>query len=649
MKKNSSVSLSGKAGDVTSIDDVVRSTERAVDQPPAEALLATDAKRNYKGESALRELRTLFGAMIKAPAARRIFLIIAATVFVLVLNVIGEIRMNKWQGSFFRAVEQKKLGDVWHQAGNFVVIMLVLLSFVVTQNWLLERMKIRLREWLTGHLLDSWMAPGRAYRLNMTSAERLNPDQRIQEDVRNFSEMSGDLGMHSLRSLLMLVSFVGVLWGMSNGVTLPFLGMGEDFQIPGYMVWFALFYAALGSWAAASVGRPLIDLNEERYTNEANLRYSLVRVSDNAESISFYHGERDERGIVNKSLQNVLNTLRTLSFANARLTWIACGHGWMVVILPVLVALPGYLQGKLDFGGLMMVVGAFNQVQQSLRWFVENFGRIADWRASLHRVMAFRAAVQTVDDQTSAAGYIKLTQHDKEEIEFDGTSISLLDGEVVIADATAKVVPGERVLLVGESGSGKSTLFRAAGGLWPWGAGEIKLPPKDEIMFLPQKPYIPLGTLAEALAYPNSAKANERGLMEAALERVNLESFIPMLDEKARWDKLMSLGQQQRLAFARLCVHRPKWVFLDEATSALDDYNQEIVMSLFTDELKESALLSIGHRAGLEEYHTRKLHLHHTEEGRVLKRNPPPKPAPRKKIRTRVKEKRKAAVSGTGA
>jgi len=625
LKKNNSVSLSGKAGDVTSIDDVTRRMERAIDQPPAEALLADDAKKAYQGDSALRELKVLFKAMFKSPAARRIFLIISATVFVLVLNVIGEIRMNRWQGSFFRAIEQKKLHDVWHQAGNFVIIMLVLLSFVVTQNWLLERMKIRWREWLTGHLLDSWMAPGHAYRLNMTSAERLNPDQRIQEDVKNFSEMSGDLGMGALRSTLMLVSFVGVLWGMSRGITLPFLGMGDDFQIPGYMVWFALFYAGLGSYAAARVGKPLIDLNEERYTNEANLRYSLVRVSDNAESISFYNGERDERGIVNKSLQNVLGTLRRLSFANARLTWIACGHGWMVVILPVLVALPGFMQGKLDFGGLMMVVGAFNQVQQSLRWFVENFARIADWRASLHRVMAFKAAVQTVDDQTTAAGSIKLTQQDKDELEFDGTSISLLDGEVVIADATAKIVPGERVLLVGESGSGKSTLFRAAGGLWPWGSGEIKLPPKDQIMFLPQKPYIPLGTLAEALAYPNAAKKTDREEMKASLERVNLEAFIPMLDQNARWDKLMSLGQQQRLAFARLCLHRPKWVFLDEATSALDDYNQEIVMSIFTEELKESALLSIGHRAGLEEYHTRKLHLHNTEDGRVLKRNAPPK------------------------
>ncbi|RZA08893.1 MAG: ABC transporter ATP-binding protein/permease [Proteobacteria bacterium] len=507
MKKTNSVSLSGKAGDVTSIDDVTRASERAIDQPPAEALIAAESKRPSDGIPAWKELKVLFAAMLKSPAARRIFLIIGAAVFVLVLNVIGEIRMNKWQGSFFRAIEHKNLHDVWKQAGTFVVIMLVLLSFVVTQNWLLERMKIRWREWLTGHLLDSWMAPGRAYRLNMTSAERLNPDQRIQEDVRNFSEMSGDLGMGALRSTLMLVSFVGVLWGMSRGISLPLFGRAVE--VPGYMVWFALFYALLGSWAAARVGRPLINLNEERYTNEANLRYSLVRVSDNAESISFYNGERDERTIVNISLQEVLNTLRTLSFAHARLTWIACGHGWMVVILPVLVALPGFLQGKLDFGGLMMVVGAFNQVQQSLRWFVENFAKIADWRSSLHRVMAFRAAVQTVDEQSTAAGYIRLEPQSDDTLEFDKTSISLLDGEVVIADASAIVKPGERVLLMGESGSGKSTLFRAAGGLWPWGSGAIKLPPKEDIMFLPQKPYIPLGTLAAALAYPNSSKVGD--------------------------------------------------------------------------------------------------------------------------------------------
>jgi putative ATP-binding cassette transporter len=589
----------------------------AISRPPTEAIVAQKI-------SVWKELKILFKLMTKSAESRRIFMLIGFVIGVLVLNVMGEVRMNQWQGAFFRAIEHKDFSEIGKQAGVFVCIMLIMLSFVVSQNWFLERIKIRLREWLTGLLLDDWMKPSRAYRLNMTSEERLNPDQRIQEDVRNFSEMSGDLGIGILRATLMLISFVGVLWVTSRGITLP-IG-GKQVLIPGYMVWFAMLYAAIGSWMTARVGAPLIRMNEERYTREANFRYSLVRISDNAESISFYSGEKDERKIVNRNLQKVLSTLKTLSFANARLTWIACGHGWLVVILPVLVALPGYMQGKLDFGGLMIVVGAFNQVQLSLRWIVENFSRIADWHATLHRVVTFRDAVATVDVYDSSPETISVVPHKENLLEFDKTSITLLDGKIVIADATAKIYPGERVLLVGESGSGKSTLLRAVGGLWPWGSGTISVPAQEDMMFLPQKPYIPLGSLAAAIAYPNATQNWNYELMKTCLRRVNLEPFTEMLDEDARWDKLMSLGQQQRLAFARLLYHKPKWIFLDEATSALDDENQHCVMSLFTTELSASALLSIGHRKGLEEYHTRSLHLIQTHSGRMLTRKVKPMP-----------------------
>ncbi len=623
MQADKAISFSGKAGDVTSIDDVARGAEGSISLPPAEALMSQKKKKTpADGMSAGKELKALIKELRKSPWAGKVFLLVALSVGVMILSVTGEVRMNEWQGSFFRAIEQKKLDDIGHQAGVFVMIMLVLLSFVVTLNWLLERLKIRLREWLSHYLLDEWMKPGVAYRLNMTSEERLNPDQRIQEDVRSFSEMSGDLGIGAARSTLMLVSFVGVLWGLSRGIALNF--SGYSMIIPGYMVWFAMIYAALGSWAAARVGSPLIGLNEERYSKEATFRYSLTRISDNAESISFYSGEKDERKIVNQNLKSVLSTMKRLSFANARLTWIACGHGWLVVILPVLVALPGYLQGKLDFGGLMMVVGAFNQVQQSLRWFVDNFGLIANWRTVLHRVVVFKDALHNVDEYEDQPERIILERHAKGHLEFEKTGVSLMDGKIVISDATAEILPGERILLTGESGSGKSTLLRAVGGLWPWGSGTIHLPPADEIMFLPQKPYIPLGSLMEALAYPRTHQNFDIEEVKACLKRVNLESFIPMLDETERWDKLMSLGQQQRLAFARLLLHRPKWVFLDEATSALDDDNQHHVMSIFTDELVDSALLSIGHRTGLEQYHTRTLHLNQTHSGRVLSRKPKP-------------------------
>lgn len=333
MKSENAISFTGKAGDITSIGEVAKSSAETVDRPPAEALIAEKPELASDGISASKELFNLFKLMLRSKTSRRILFLVGSAIGVLILNVIGEIRMNTWRGAFYRAIEHRDLAEVGKQSLFFVMIMLVLLTFVVSQNWLLERFKIRFREWLTHHLLNEWMKPGHAYRLNMTSEERLNPDQRMQEDVKHFSELTGDLGIGAARSTLMLISFVGVLWVMSKGISLNFAGY--SLMIPGYMVWFALFYAAIGSWMAARVGGPLISLNEERYTREANFRYSLVRISDNAESISFYSGEKDERKIVNSNFSKVLSTLSTLSFANARLTWIACGHGWMVVILPV--------------------------------------------------------------------------------------------------------------------------------------------------------------------------------------------------------------------------------------------------------------------------------------------------------------------------
>lgn len=633
-KYDKSISFSGKAGDTSSMSDVTKDVESALNEPPAEALLSKLPTSDNL--SAWNEMKGLFKQMIKSKYAGRILLLMGVTLSILILIVIGELRMNRWQGDFFSAIGAKDGGKIFNQSLTFLVIVAVLLTFEVAKNWCLERFKIRLREWLSHSLLDDWMKPGLAYRLNMTSQETLNPDQRIQEDVRNFSEMSGDLGMGVARSSLMLVSFIGVLWTMSRGIS--FVIGDYTVAVEGYMVWFALFYAGLGSYLAAKVGSPLITLNEERYTREANFRYSVVRVSDNAESIAFYAGEKDERKIVNSSLSSVLDLLKTLSFANARLTWIAHGHGWLVVILPVLVALPGYMQGKLDLGGLMMVVGAFNQVQQSLRWFVENFARIADWRAALHRVVIFRDAVTTVDDYEDRPEMIQLEPHAKGHLAFDGTTISLMDGKIVIADATAEILPGERVLLAGESGSGKSTLLRAVGGLWPWGSGKICLPPKEEMMFLPQRPYIPLGSLAEAISYPHTHKNWDAERMKECLIRVNLEAFVPLLEKTARWDKMMSLGQQQRLAFARLLLHKPKWIFLDEATSALDDENQDHVMSLFYEELSESAVLSVGHRQGLEQYHTRTLHLVQSHSGRVLSKKPKELPHRKQKMIDRLKD-----------
>jgi putative ATP-binding cassette transporter len=343
-----------------------------------------------------------------------------------------------------------------------------------------------------------------------------------------------------------------------------------------------------------------------------------VRVSESAESISLFQGEQDERRQLESNVDRAITTMRLLTGALSRLTWITSGYGWLAIIVPTLVALPGYFTGHLTLGGLMVVIGAFNQVQASLRWFVDQFPAIADWRATLYRVSAFKAAIERVARDGEDVERINVVPHPKGKLAFDNVSILFSDGRVVIAEATAEINPGERVLIVGESGAGKSTLFRALAGLWPWGTGTILLPDADTMMFMPQRPYLPLGGLRAALAYPNAPDTFGADQFVTALRRVGLSELLPTLDGPDRLDKTLSLGQQQLIGFARLLLHRPAWVFLDEATSALDEVSQRRVMSVFDRELSGAAIVSIAHRPGLEVFHDRVLHLVRSPLGATL-------------------------------
>jgi putative ATP-binding cassette transporter len=423
-----------------------------------------------------------------------------------------------------------------------------------------------------------------------------------------------------VQHVFLLVSFVGVLWGLSRKVTFEFRGV--EWAIPGYMVWCALAYALVGSLLTWWVGRPLIELNAERYAREAELRFALMRVSERAEAIALYGGEADERRTLDRSVARMLAAVRRLAFGLARLTWITSGYGWLALVVPIVVALPGYFAGGLTLGGLMMVVGAFQQVQEALRWFVDNVARIADWRAALHRVMIFRDALHVLDEVEDDSERIEVADHPAGLLAFEGVSVLLGDGRVVIAEATATIQAGERVLLVGESGSGKSTLFRAIAGLWPWGSGRILLPKRSDMMFMPQRPYLPLGTLRAAVTYPEPPGAFGDAAVRAAVDRVGLGDLLPQLDREERWDRALSMGEQQRLAFARLVLHAPKWVFLDEATSALDRDSEARVMAMFDEELAGATLLSIGHRRSLEAFHHRALQLLPSPEGAKLRRRP---------------------------
>ncbi len=566
------------------------------------------------------DLAILTRALWPVKGAKLALAIFAASTFVTVCSMIGQVQLNKWNGKFFDSISRKDLGDFVHYIWAFLPLVGILLALTVMQTFLQERLKFRLREWVSRHLLDEWLKPMRIYHLSFVGEDGRNPDQRIQEDTKVLGDSTSDLACGAVNSLFQMIAFIGVLWGLSTQVVFK---IGEHtIDIPGYMVWCALAYALIGSGLTWLVGRPLIRLNTERYAREAEFRFALVRANESGESIALHGGEKDEQTHLEKSLAAVVDTMRRISTSLAQLTWITSGTGWLSIIVPMLVASPAYFNGGLNLAGLMMVAGAFSSVQGAMRWFVDNFSRLADWRSAIHRVARFRAALDDLPAIEEGSKRIHRALNPAGHLAFEGLRILRPDGQIVIEDASVSILPGDRVLMVGETGAGKSTLFRAIAGLWQWGAGTILTPPLDSMAFLPQRPYLPLGTLRYALTYPSAAEGFSDADVQKALERCGLTELIPRLDEVGRWDKGLSLGEQQRLAFARLILHKPSWVFLDEATSALDQESQHRVMSLFDEELESATLLSIGHRPDLATYHKRTIQLVHDANGEKLRLKP---------------------------
>ena len=551
---------------------------------------------------------------------RRVAILTVGVVVVICVNAIAQVRLNVWQGAFYDALGQRDVKAFIYELLVFLGIVSALLVLVVAQTWLSEMIKVRLREWLTHDLLNQWLMPKRAYLLVFAGEIGVNPDQRVHEDARHLTELSSDLGIGLLQASLLLLSFVGVLWVLSAQVI---FSLGDrHFTIPGYMVWCALAYALAGSWLTWQVGSPLIKLNADRYAWEAELRFALVRISESAEGIALYEGEQDERRIINPALDRVIAVMCRLAGGLARLTWITSGYGWLAIVAPVLAAAPGYFSGNLSLGGLMMVVGAFNQVQQALRWFIDNFSRIADWRATLLRIVSFRSALCAFEGMGRGTERIEVTTHPAGNLAFEHLSVSLPEGRAALEEHTVEVRPGERVLLVGEPHAGKSTAFLAMAGLWPWGTGTVRLPERGSLSFMPQRPYLPLGTLRVAICYPADPSRFGDAAVRSALERVGLGRLASLLDRKQRWDKDLELDEQQCLAFARLLLHKPRWLLIDDAMSALDEDRRRTMLSIFERELAGAALIITGRSPAHDGFYTRTLHLLHLAGGARVRVHP---------------------------
>lgn len=526
----------------------------------------------------LAQVRQVVARMRGAPERRALGWLVLGLVAAIVFNNFMQIRLNDWQGLFYDALERRDWPGFVSEALHFLQIAGTLLVLVVIQTWSTEMIKVRLRSWLTRHLLDDWLVAKRAYLLTFAGEVGANPDQRIHEDTRHLAELTADLGASLIQATLLLASFIGVLWLLSEQV--KFSIDGKLVGIPGYMVWCALAFSLAGSALTWWVGRPMVDDNAARYAREADMRFALVRIGESAEGITLYGGEADERRTIDVLFGRVLAAMKRLVEDLARLTWVTSGYGWLALVVPVIVASPGYFSGAMSLGGLMMVVNSFNQVQSSLRWFVDNFSRIADWRATLGRVEALHEALAALDRPPGGNGRFDCIEDVTDGVRFEGFELKLPTGRSGFATPDVAIERGERVQIVGEMAAGKSTLFLAMAGLWSRGRGVIRHPPRDRMIFLPERPYFPIASLAEALAYPDDRAAHAPETMIAALKAVGLGRLTTCLDETMRWDRDIAADEQQLLAFARVFLHQPQWVVMDDAASALGAAERRRVFSL---------------------------------------------------------------------
>jgi len=568
------------------------------------------------GEKLAPQLWMMVRTFWYSPGRNKLFLLGIAVCALVALTAFGQIKLNAWNKPFYDALSLKDVWEFLYQLVVFGVIAGALLALNVAQAWLREMSKLKLREGLTRDLFDQWLVPRRAFRLSGAGDIGVNPDQRIHEDARHLVDLSTDLGIGLLQSTLLLVSFITVLWTVSESMTFSVAGL--SFALPGYMVWFALVYAGIASFGSWRVGRPLIALNAERYAREADLRFGLVRVNERTEAIALYGGETDEKDYLNREFDQVLSMMRRLVSAITRLTWVTAGSGWFAIVAPFIVAAPGYFAGDMSLGGLMLAVGAFNQVQSALRWFVDNFSTIADWRATLLRVASFRLALVEMDKLGGETGRIELVPTADDRLVFDQIGIASPTGCTRLSEKLVMINPAERVLIIGKRRGGKTSFFSAIAGLWPWGCGRILLPPAQTMMFISQQDYIPPGTLRGALAYPSQPSQFTNQEYVAALNRMELAHLSPDLDRGARWERELTREEQDKLAFARLLLHKPRWIMLDEAIDHLDDEARGLVLDIFGQELADAAIVNIGQADTQRGFFTRVLHLIEDPEGQRL-------------------------------
>jgi vitamin B12/bleomycin/antimicrobial peptide transport system ATP-binding/permease protein len=540
---------------------------------------------------------------------RRIaWLMTVVLVGLVVLQLLVQYRLNVWNRELFDALEKKDGAVVLHQAGIFVPLAIASIVIAILVVWGRMRTQRRWRAWLIEDVGDRWLDKGRYYQLNLVAGDHANPESRLTDDTRVATEAPVDLAVGILSAFLTSATFIGVLWSVGGNLDIDWNGV--NWHIPGYLVVAVVIYCIMISGGMLLIARSFVPTAERKNQSEAELRYALTRLRENGESIAILGGEKEERAGLAALLSNVVRAWGRLAGQYMRTTFVSHGNFIVASVIPVILCAPKFLDGSMTLGQVMQAAAAFIQVQYAFNWIVDNYPRLAEFTASARRVANLMVSLDKLDAADVSAIKRGEVAGERAAIRLKDVSVELADGTVVIDDADVVVQLGEKVLLAGDSGSGKSTLVRAISGLWPWGEGEISLKPGAKLFMMPQRPYVPLGTLRRAAAYPQAADSVDDDALKKALETVGLGHVIERVDEEdVAWDQVLSGGEKQRLGFARLLLGKPDIVVMDEATSALDTASQARLMSMLAEELPELAVISVGHRAELEQFHERKLNL----------------------------------------
>lgn len=541
--------------------------------------------------------------------------LLAVIIAINLIQVALSVRFNFFYRDMFNALQTKDATTFWYQIFVIFISFAAIWVMVGLAEMLLRYfLLIRWRSYLNRYYVDNWLGDGLHYEMQLVGNGTDNPDQRITEDLRNYVESTIGLSIQLLNQIATLVSFVMILWGLSAGFTLPF----TDIPIPGLLVWVALLYAVLGTWLIHLIGRPLIGLNFQKERVEADYRFSLARVREYSEQIALQKGQHAEAERLHKRFGAVIGNYLDIAWRTLKLTTFRFSFMQANVIFPYLLTAPYYFINKITLGQMQQTVDAFSRVQDAFNFFITIYTSLAEYKAVIDRLTTFENSMKRVEREHLQHPAAKIAGGESRDVRLRDVTVRLPDGQVLMGNFDLDFRKGEAILFTGPSGSGKSTLFRTIAGIWPFSSGRIEIPKDESVLELPQRPYVPQGTLRDAVTYPATAGTYSDAEITAALEAAKLGQFTESLDEERLWSQTLSLGEQQRLAVARALLAKPDWLFLDEATAALDEETEAAIYETLKSKLPQTTIVSIGHRSTLFAFHNRRIDVRNGADGKPV-------------------------------